>query len=105
MALAFTDNNFENEVLNSEVPVLVDFYADWCGPCKMMAPVIEELSTQYEGKAKIGKLDVDQNGVTAQKYRVMSIPTILLIKDGKVVETVVGAVPKQQLEAKIKSVL
>lgn len=105
MALAFTDSNFENEVLNSEVPVLVDFYADWCGPCKMMAPVIEELSTQYEGKAKIGKLDVDQNGVTAQKYRVMSIPTILLIKDGKVVETVVGAVPKQQLEAKIKSVL
>ena len=105
MALAFTDSNFENEVLNSEVPVLVDFYADWCGPCKMMAPVIEELSTQYEGQAKIGKLDVDQNGVTAQKYRVMSIPTILLIKDGKVVETVVGAVPKQQLEAKIKSVL
>jgi len=105
MALAFTDSNFENEVLNSEVPVLVDFYADWCGPCKMMAPVIEELSAQYEGKAKIGKLDVDQNGVTAQKYRVMSIPTILLIKDGKVVETVVGAVPKQQLEAKIKSVL
>lgn len=105
MALAFTDSNFENEVLNSDVPVLVDFYADWCGPCKMMAPVIEELSTQYEGKAKIGKLDVDQNGVTAQKYRVMSIPTILLIKDGQVVETVVGAVPKQQLEAKIKSVL
>lgn len=105
MALAFTDGNFENEVLNSDVPVLVDFYADWCGPCKMMAPVIEELSTQYQGKAKIGKLDVDQNGVTAQKYRVMSIPTILLIKDGKVVETVVGAVPKQQLEAKIKSVL
>lgn len=105
MALAFTDSNFENEVINSEVPVLVDFYADWCGPCKMMAPVIEELSTQYQGQAKIGKLDVDQNGVTAQKYRVMSIPTILLIKDGKVVETVVGAVPKQQLEAKIKSIL
>lgn len=105
MALAFTDVNFENEVLNSEVPVLVDFYADWCGPCKMMSPVIEELSTQYEGKAKIGKLNVDQNGATAQKYRVMSIPTILLIKDGQVVETLVGAVPKQQLEAKIKSVL
>jgi thioredoxin 1 len=105
MALAFTDINFENEVLNSTVPVLVDFYADWCGPCKMMAPVIEELSTQYEGKAKIGKLDVDQNGATAQKYKVMSIPTILLIKDGQVVETVVGAVPKQQLEAKIKAVL
>ena len=105
MALAFTDGNFENEVLKSEVPVLVDFYADWCGPCKMMAPVIEELSTQYEGKAKIGKLDVDQNGATAQKYKVMSIPTMLLIKNGEVVDTVVGAVPKQQLEARIQSVL
>ncbi|PKM51173.1 MAG: thioredoxin [Firmicutes bacterium HGW-Firmicutes-7] len=105
MALAFTDVNFENEVLNSEVPVLVDFYADWCGPCKMMSPVIEELSTLYEGKAKIGKLNVDQNGATAQKYKVMSIPTILLIKGGEVVDTLVGAVPKQQLEAKIKSVL
>lgn len=105
MALAFTDSNFEQEVINSEVPVLVDFYADWCGPCKMMAPVIEELSAKYEGKAKIGKLDVDQNGVTAQKYRVMSIPTILIIKDGKVVETVVGAVPKQQLDAKIEAAL
>lgn len=105
MALAFTDGNFESEVLKSEVPVLVDFYADWCGPCKMMAPVIEELSTQYEGKAKIGKLDVDQNGATAQKYKVMSIPTMLLIKNGEVVDTVVGAVPKQQLEARIQSVL
>lgn len=100
MALAFTDINFETEVLNSEVPVLVDFYADWCGPCKMMAPVIDELAAKYEGKAKIGKLNVDQNGETAQKYRVMSIPTMLLIKDGKVIDTVVGAVPKQQLESK-----
>lgn len=105
MALAFTDSNFENEVINSEVPVLVDFYADWCGPCKMMAPVIEQLATEYEGKAKIGKLDIDQNGATAQKYKVMSIPTILLIKNGQVVETVVGAVPKQQLEAKIQAAL
>lgn len=105
MALAFTDGNFENEVMNSDVPVLVDFYADWCGPCKMMAPVIEQLSTEYQGKAKIGKLDVDQNGMTAQKYRVMSIPTMLIIKNGQVVDTVVGAVPKQQLEAKIKSFL
>lgn len=105
MALAFTDGNFENEVMNSDVPVLVDFYADWCGPCKMMAPVIEQLSNEYQGKAKIGKLDVDQNGMTAQKYRVMSIPTILLIKNGQVVDTVVGAVPKQHLEDKIKSVL
>lgn len=105
MALAFTDSNFQNEVLNSDVPVLVDFYADWCGPCKMMAPVIDELSSQYEGKAKIGKLNVDQNGTTAQKYKVMSIPTLLIIKNGEVVDTIVGAVPKQHLEAKIQSVL
>ncbi|MCT4596566.1 MAG: thioredoxin [Vallitalea sp.] len=105
MAMAFTDNNFEAEVLNSDVPVLVDFYADWCGPCKMMAPVIDELAKQYEGKAKVGKLNVEQNGEIAQKYKVMSIPTMLLIKDGKVVDTVVGAVPKQQLESKIDSVM
>lgn len=105
MALAFTDSNFEEEVLNSNVPVLVDFYADWCGPCKMMSPVIEELSSKYEGKIKVGKLDVDQNGATAQKYKVMSIPTILLIKDGKVLETVVGAVPKQHLDGKLQSIL
>lgn len=105
MALAFTDSNFENEVINSDVPVVVDFYADWCGPCKMMAPVIDQLATEYQGKAKIGKLNVDENGVTAQKYRVMSIPTLLIIKNGQVVDTVVGAVPKQHLEAKIKSVL
>ncbi|MCT4545032.1 MAG: thioredoxin [Vallitalea sp.] len=103
MALAFTDNNFEAEVLNSDIPVLVDFYADWCGPCKMMAPVIDELAKKYEGKAKIGKLNVDQNGETAQKYRVMSIPTMLLIKNGEVIDTVVGAVPQQQLESKIES--
>jgi thioredoxin 1 len=105
MAMSFTDLNFDNEVLQSDLPVLVDFYADWCGPCKMMAPVIDELSSQYEGKAKIGKLNVDQNGTTAQKYRVMSIPTLLLIKDGKVIDTMVGAVPKQQLEEKLKSII
>ena len=103
MALAFDDSNFENEVLQSDVPVLVDFYADWCGPCKMMAPIIDELHSELEGKAKIGKLNVDENGVTAQKYRVMSIPTMLLIKNGKVVDTIVGAVPKQQLKTKISS--
>jgi thioredoxin 1 len=101
MSLAFTDSNFDNEVLQSNVPVLVDFYADWCGPCKMMAPIIDELSKEYEGKAKIGKINVDQNGQTAQKYKVMSIPTILVIKNGEVVDTIVGAVPKQQLESKI----
>ncbi|TCT12270.1 thioredoxin [Natranaerovirga pectinivora] len=103
MSLAFTDSNFENEVLQSNVPVLVDFYADWCGPCKMMSPVIDELAKEFEGKAKIGKLNVDQNGVIAQKYKVMSIPTMLVIKDGQVVDTIVGAVPKQQIEAKINA--
>jgi thioredoxin 1 len=105
MAMTFTDANFQSEVLNSEVPVLVDFYADWCGPCKMMAPVIEQLAGEFEGKAKIGKLDVDGNGVTAQQYRVMSIPTILIFKGGEVVDTIVGAVPKNQVEAKINAVL
>lgn len=105
MSLAFTDSNFETEVLKSDIPVLVDFYADWCGPCKMMSPVIDELSKEYEGKAKIGKLNVDENGSIAQKYKVMNIPTMLLIKDGKVMDTVVGAVPKQQIEAKLKSIL
>lgn len=101
MSLMFSDATFQNEVLESEVPVLVDFYADWCGPCKMMAPVVEELAVKYNGKAVIGKLDVDKNGVTAQQYRVMSIPTILIFKGGKVVDTIVGAVPKQHLEARL----
>jgi thioredoxin 1 len=105
MAMTFTDANFEAEVLKSEVPVLVDFYADWCGPCKMMAPSIEQLATEYEGKVKIGKLDVDTNGVTAQHYRVMSIPTLLIFKGGEVVDTIVGAVPKNQVEAKINAAM
>ncbi len=105
MARAFTDGNFEEEVLNSDVPVLVDFYADWCGPCKMIAPIVEALAKDYDGKVKIGKLDVDSNGATAQKYKVMSIPTIILFKDGKAVDTLVGAVPKQQLEAKLQAIL
>jgi len=103
MALAFTDTNFKNEVLDSEVPVLVDFYADWCGPCKMMSPLVEELAAEYAGKAKVGKLNVDESGNTAQKYKVMSIPTLLIIKKGQVVDQIVGAVPKQQLINKLNS--
>jgi thioredoxin 1 len=103
MTVAVTDANFESEVLQSDVPVLVDFYADWCGPCKMIAPSVEQLSAEYEGKAKVFKLDVDSNGVTAQTYRVMSIPTILVFKGGKVVDTIVGAVPKATLAAKIEA--
>ena len=105
MALAFNDSNFQDEVLNSELPVLVDFYADWCGPCKMMSPVVDELSREYEGRLKVGKVNVGENTNVAQQYRVMSIPTILLIKNGQVVDQVVGAVPKAQLTGKIDSIL
>lgn len=105
MALAFNDSNFQDEVLDSEIPVLVDFYADWCGPCKMMSPVVDELSREYEGRLKVGKVNVDENTNVAQQYRVMSIPTILLIKNGQVVDQVVGAVPKAQLTGKIDSIL
>ncbi|PHV70837.1 thioredoxin [Sporanaerobium hydrogeniformans] len=105
MAFKFTDNNFEEEAIQSSVPVVVDFYADWCGPCKMIAPVIEELAKDYEGKVKIGKVNTDENRGVATKYNVMSIPTIVFLKDGKVVDTVVGAVPKTVLEQKINAML
>jgi len=101
MAFKFTDANFQKEALESDLPVLVDFYADWCGPCKMMAPVVEELAGEYEGKFKIGKLNVDEEPNTAEKYRVMSIPTMLVIKDGQSVDTIVGAVPKKKLQDKL----
>jgi thioredoxin 1 len=104
MAHKFTDDNFEQEVLKSQVPVLVDCYADWCGPCKMMAPVIEELAADYEGSVKVGKLNVDEAPGISSKYRVMSIPTLLLIKDGEVVDTIVGAVPKAQLTDKLEKI-
>lgn len=103
MSLKFTDENFEAEVLTAESLTLVDFYADWCGPCKMMAPIIDELSKEYEGTVKIGKLNVDDSPETSSKYRVMSIPTLLFIKNGEVVDTVVGAVPKAQLIEKINA--
>ncbi len=98
MALIFTDENFEKEVIHSDLPVLVDFYADWCGPCKMMGPIIDELHDQYEGKVKIGKLNVDNSPETAAEFRVMSIPTLIFFKNGKAIETMVGVVAKQKLE-------
>lgn len=103
MALQFTDATFQKEVLESNVPVLVDFYADWCGPCKMVAPIVAELAEEYEGVFKIGKINVDDNPETAQKYRVMSIPTLIIFKNGAAVETVVGAVPKKSLQEKLNS--
>ncbi len=103
MALAhFTDTNFRKEVLESELPVLVDFWAEWCGPCKMIAPVIEELAAEYAGKVKIGKIDVDQNSKFATAYAVMSIPTLIFFKKGKVVEQVVGVLNKVGLKKKIE---
>ena len=105
MALQFTDANFEQEVLQSEVPVLVDFYADWCGPCKMMSPIIDELAHEMEGKVKIGKLNVDNNEETAKKYRVMSIPTMIVFVNGQAVDSLMGAVPKQKLVEKLNAVL
>ena len=97
MEMVFTTQNFESEVLNSDKPVLVDFYADWCGPCKMMAPVVEELAELYDGKAKVGKLNVDNNEEIAMKYGVMYIPTLLVIKNGQVEAKMVGVQKREVL--------
>jgi thioredoxin 1 len=105
MALEITDQNFEELVLKSEKPVLVDFWAEWCGPCRMIGPVVEELSHDYEGKAVIGKVNVDENpGVSAQ-FGIRSIPTILFIKNGEVVDRNVGAAPKAQLAEKLNAIM
>ena len=101
--ITFTDENFASEVLQSDKPVLVDFWAVWCGPCKMIAPFVEELAGELEGKAKVGKLDVDNNQESAIKYGVRSIPTVLIFKGGKVVDTIIGAVPKIQLKQKLEA--
>jgi thioredoxin 1 len=96
-----SDANFEDEVLKSELPVLVDFWAVWCAPCRMIAPIVEELSIEKEGKLKVAKMDVDQNSDTAMKFGIRSIPTLLIFKNGEVVDQIVGAVPKSMLESKI----
>lgn len=103
--IEITDQNFEIEVLKSDKPVLVDFWAVWCGPCKMIAPIVEQLAAEYEGKLKVGKLDVDNNQQSAIKYGVRSIPTLLIFKDGKVVDTIIGAVPKPMIVNKIEPLL
>jgi len=103
--LTITDDNFEEEVLKSDKPVLIDFWATWCGPCRKIAPIVEEMASEYEGKAKIGKLDVDSNQETSIKYGVRSISTLLLFKNGELKETIIGAVPKANLVEKLESVI
>lgn len=100
-----TDNNFEQEVLQSKIPVLVDFWAPWCGPCRTMCPVIEELAKEYDGKVKVGKINVEENSKTAAQYGIMSIPSLLIFKNGKPAKNIVGAQGKEVLKKEIEEVL
>ncbi len=100
-AMEFTSQNFEEQVLKSDMPVLVDFYATWCGPCKMLSPIVDQLAEEYDGKVKVGKLNTDENRDIAEKYNILSIPTILCMKNGEIVDTIMGAVPKKKLEEKL----
>ena len=101
-ALAATDQNFESQVLQSDVPVLVDFWAAWCGPCRMVAPIVEELASEYAGRLRVAKVDVDQNPEISTRYGIRSIPSLYLFKGGQVVETIIGALPKQQILKRIE---
>ncbi len=100
--IAVTDATFNEEVIQSDIPVLNDFWAEWCGPCKMIAPILEEIAEEYEGKLKVTKLDVDQNPITMMEFGIMSIPTLILFKGGRPVERLVGAMPKARLLSRIK---
>jgi len=103
--IIFTEGNFEAEALKGDMPVLVDFYADWCGPCKMQGPIIEELAKDMAGKSKVGKLNIDQNSAIAEKFGVMSIPTIILFKNGEVKKTFVGLQGKDGLKAELEKLM
>jgi thioredoxin 1 len=105
MALQFNDSNFQTDVLNADKPVLVDFWAEWCGPCRMIAPLVEELSKEYDGKAYIGKVNVDENPSIAEQFGIRSIPTLLIFKGGEVVDKLVGAIPKNKISDKIDAQL
>ena len=105
MTLEVTDANFEELVLKSDKPVVVDFWAEWCGPCRMVAPVVNELSEEYDGKAVMTKVDVDSNPGTAAKYGIRNIPTLLFFKNGEIVDKQVGAVPKAVLANKLEAIL
>ena len=100
-----TDETFEEEVIKSEIPVLVDFWADWCGPCKMVAPIVEDLASEFDGELKVGKLDVDSSPQTAQKYGIRGIPAMLIFKAGEPVDQVVGAVPKAVLKRRVQDAI
>lgn len=104
MEYQFTTDNFETEVLQSSTPVFVDFYADWCNPCKMMAPVVEKLAEEYDGKVKVGKCNIDENMQIAQRYRVASIPTFMVFQDGKPCSTQLGVMPAAELKNMIEQV-
>ena len=105
MAINITDANFEEVVLKSDKPVIIDLWAEWCGPCRMVGPIIEEMSKEYEGRAIIGKLDVDSNPETTSRYGIRNIPTILFLKNGEIVDKQVGAVPKNVLVNKLEALL
>ncbi|MFO8143160.1 MAG: thioredoxin [Dehalococcoidales bacterium] len=105
VVLEISDQNFESEVIKSDLPVVIDLWAPWCGPCRMVGPVIEKLAEKYDGKVKFCKLNVDENQQTAVTYSVMSIPTLLFFKDGKVADTVIGAMPEQALKPRVDALL
>jgi len=103
--LHVTDADFENEIIKSDIPAMVDFWADWCGPCKMVAPVIEELADEFKGKVKIAKMNVDQNRQTPAKFGIRSIPTMIFFKNGEVVNVIIGAQPKEILKRELEKLL
>jgi thioredoxin 1 len=105
LPVTVTDTSFKEEVLDSNVPVLVDFWASWCSPCKMIAPIVEELASQYDGQIKVAKVDVDANPITPGMFGVLSIPTLMLFRGGQAAERIVGYQPKQALEAKLQAAL